>query len=119
MHDIAKQSRKGEKTLADTLVRLGEKYSMFGHRIIDEDCVVPTILSGHRDLWLRNGDGISIDDMVSAQTFPQDYDFENKNYSQVEFICGMSVPPVMMKRVVIRLIEQGVFDYKKAQGDGT
>ena len=109
MHDIAAKSIKGEKTLEDTLVRLGEKYSMFGHRIVDEDAVVPTILAGHRDIWLRNGNGISKGDMVSAQTFPQDYDFGNDTYSAVGYICGMSVPPIMIKRIVTRLIESGVF----------
>lgn len=109
MHDIAAQSIKGEKSLADTLVRLGQKYSMFGHRIIDEDDVVPTILSGHRDIWLRNGNGISKGDMISSQTFPQDYDFGNNSYGTVEYICGMSVPPVMIKRIVQRLIESEIF----------
>ena len=112
MHDIAAQSIKGEKCIADTLVRLGQKYSMFGHRIIDEDDVVPTILSGHRDIWLRNGNGISKGDMVSSQTFPQDYDFGGDSYGNVEYICGMSVPPIMIKRIVTRLIESGLFDYK-------
>lgn len=112
MHDIAAKSIKGERSLAETLVRLGEKYSMFGHRLVDEDDVVPTILSGQRDIWLRSGNGISRGDIISAQTFPQDYDFCDDSYSTVEYICGMSVPPVMMKRVVTRLIEQGVFDYK-------
>ena len=87
---------------------------MFGHRIIDQNSVVPTILAGHRDIWLRNGNVISIDDMISSQTFPQDYDFGERSYSSVEYMCGMSVPPVMMKRVVTRLIEQGVFDYAKS-----
>lgn len=114
MHDIASKSIKGERTLADTLVRLGEKYSMFGHRLIDEDSVVPTILSGHRDIWLRSGNGISKGDMISSQTFPQDYDFGDQTYSTIEFICGMSVPPIMIKRIVMRLIEQGVFDYAKS-----
>ena len=109
MHDIAAQSIKGEKFLAETLVRLGEKYSMFGHRIVDEDEVVPTILAGHRDIWLRNGNGISKGDMISAQTFPQDYDFCPDSYINVEYICGMSVPPIMIKRIVTRLIESGVF----------
>ncbi len=113
MHDIAAKSIKGERTLADTLVRLGEKYSMFGHRLIDEDDVVPTILAGHRDIWLRNGNGISKGDMISAQTFPQDYNFCPDSYSNVEYICGMSVPPIMIKRIVTRLIEAGVFNYDK------
>ena len=110
MHDLAAQSIKGEKCIADTLVRLGQKYSMFGHRIIDEDDIVPTILSGHRDIWLRNGNGISKGDIISAQTFPQDYNFGDDSYSTVEYICGMSVPPIMIKRIVTRLIESGVFD---------
>ena len=110
MHDIAAQSIKGEKSIADTLVRLGEKYSMFGHRIIDEDDIVPTILSGHRDIWLRNGKGISKGDMISSQTFAQDYDFGSDSYGTVEYICGMSVPPIMTKRIVTRLIESGVFN---------
>lgn len=114
MHDLAAQSLPGERTLADVSARLGQGYSMFGHRIIDQNSVVPTILAGHRDIWLRNGNGISIDDMISSQTFPQDYDFGERSYSSVEYMCGMSVPPVMMKRVVTRLIEQGVFDYAKS-----
>lgn len=114
MSDIAKQSVKGERSLADTLVRVEGKYSLFGHRYVDEETIVPTMLSGHRDIWLRNGNGISLGDIISAQTFPQDFDFGEKTYSMVEFICGMSVPPVMMKRIVTRLIEQGVFDYAKS-----
>ena len=110
MHDIAANSIKGEKCLADTLVRMGEKYSMFGHRIIDEEDVVPTILSGHRDIWLRNGNGISKQDMISSQTFPQDFDFVSNSYGNVEYICGMSVPPIMIKRIVVRLLESGIFD---------
>ena len=109
MHDIAAQSIKGETLLSDTLARLGKKRSLFLHRVFDEDDVVPTIMAGHRDIWLRNGNGISKGDMVSAQTFPQDYDFCPNSYSNIEYICGMSVPPVMIKRIVTRLIESGVF----------
>lgn len=112
MHDIAAQSIKGERLLSETVMRLEGKYSLFTHRVIDFEDVVPTILGGHRDIWLRDGNGISIGDMISAQTFPQDYDFGKKTYSNVEYICGMSVPPIMIKRIVTRLIESGVFDAK-------
>ena len=30
-------------------------------------------------------------------------------YTWVNYICGMSVPPIMIKRIVTRLIESGVF----------
>jgi DNA (cytosine-5)-methyltransferase 1 len=52
---------------------------------------------------------ISIEDIIHGQTFPEDYDFVNKTYRNVGYICGMSVPPVMIKRIVQRLIESEVF----------
>ena len=50
-------------------------------------------------------------DIVHCQTFPEDYDFANQPWG---YICGMSVPPIMIKRIVTRLIEQGVYDYAKS-----
>ena len=108
--DIAKKSIKGESLLSQTRKRLGQSHAMFTHRVIDESNIVPTIMGGHRDIWLRNGNGISKGDIVSAQTFPQDYNFGDNSYSTVEYICGMSVPPIMIKRIVTRLIESGVFN---------
>ena len=113
---IAAQSIKGETLLSDTVVRLGQKRAYFVHRVIDENDVVPTISAGHKDIWLRNGNGLSKGDIISAQTFPQDYDFGDASYTAVEYACGMSVPPVMIKRIVQRLIESGVFYYKKVEG---
>ena len=55
--------------------------------------------------------GIPNEEIISCQTFPQDYDFGKQS---VVYVCGMSVPPVMIKRIVLRLIEQGVFDYAKS-----
>ena len=107
---LVAQSIKGEKLLSQTVKRLENKYAYFTTRIIDDDDIVPTISGGHMDIWLRNGNGISSGDLVSAQTFPQDFDFLTKAYCRIEYICGMSVPPVMMKRVVTRLIESGVFN---------
>ena len=42
-------------------------------------------------------------DMISSQTFPQDYNFNPDTYSNVEYVCGMSVPPIMIKRIVNRM----------------
>ena len=112
MHDIVRLSLPHEKMLSDVFVRVENKYKAFNHRIVDLDDVVPTILAGHRDTWLRSGNGISKGDIISSQTFPQDYDFIKNSYSNIEYICGMSVPPIMIKRIVTRLIESGVFDYK-------
>jgi DNA (cytosine-5)-methyltransferase 1 len=45
-------------------------------------------------------------DYINISTFPSDYDYENANIS---YITCMSVPPIMIKRIVERLIESGVF----------
>lgn len=43
-------------------------------------------------------------EVVLASTFPVDYDFgEGKTWG---YICGMSVPPVMMAQVASRVREQ-------------
>lgn len=47
---------------------------------------------------------LSDEDIINASTFPQDYVFGSQD---VCYICGMSVPPVMIKRIVTRLIEAG------------
>ena len=35
-------------------------------------------------------------DIINAQTFPQDYNFLKQD---VKYVCGMSVPPVMMAQI--------------------
>jgi DNA (cytosine-5)-methyltransferase 1 len=56
---------------------------------------------------------VSCEDIINAQTFPQDYIFANRTRAEVQYICGMSVPPIMIKRIVTKLIESGVFDVTK------
>ena len=56
---------------------------------------------------------ISIKDVIHAQTFPEDYNFIRLTSANITYICGMSVPPVMIKRIVERLIDQGIYDYIK------
>lgn len=51
----------------------------------------------------------TVDDYRNCSTFAQDYNFGNEVAS---YICGMSVPPLMIKRLMTRLIDSGLFDYK-------
>jgi DNA (cytosine-5)-methyltransferase 1 len=113
MSNAIKQIRKGE-SIADCMQRIYGVYSGITHKLVLENEVFPTQIAGHGDMWLLSGNHPSGEDVVTAQTFPQDYDFIKQS---VEYICGMSVPPVMMKRVVARLIESGVFDYKGVNYD--
>ena len=87
-----------------------EKRMWFNHAIIYDDDVVCTVSGDHANIFDYTEKALLSDKSISnASTFPQDYDFGTV---RIPYVCGMSVPPVMMKRIVQRLIEQGVFRYK-------
>lgn len=104
------KATEDDKRLGDTIVRLGEKEKLFNHRICWDSRVMQTVTAGGEILRGNEKTRVSVEDIIHAQTFPEDYLFEPKNLRTVAYLCGMSVPPVMMKRVVTRLIEKGVFD---------
>ena len=97
-----------EKDLGEVNLRLHNKVSGFNTKFIDEDSILPA-LRCKADVIDRNSVAIiSNETMIHAQTFPEDYDFVINSRSNIAYICGMSVPPVMIKRIVQRLIESGV-----------
>lgn len=112
LYKVLEQVQYGDHDLGDVVRRTENKDSLFSHMIVYDSEVMPTITAKCEFFRFSDKTGIPDDDIIRAATFPSDYDFLNKSPM---FICGMSVPPVMMKRVVTRLIEQGVFDYKKEE----
>lgn len=108
-YEIAKQANDKDKCIADTRERLGEKHSGFQTYYIRDNNIVPTLRS-HPDVIDLSGIGrISWQSIRNSQTFPQDYDFSPNIEGKVGYICGMSVPPIMIKRIVSRLIKSGIF----------
>nr|WP_262482054.1 DNA cytosine methyltransferase [Capnocytophaga canimorsus] len=45
-------------------------------------------------------------ELIRCQSFPQDYDFGTSAYSFVQYVLGMSVPPVMMANLVDEIYKQ-------------
>lgn len=109
------KAKETDKRISDTIVRCGEKEKLFNHRICWEHNVMQTIPAAGEILRGTEKTRVSIEDILHAQTFPEDYAFEPRNFNTIKYLCGMSVPPVMIKRVVTRLIEGGVFDIGKSQ----
>lgn len=93
--------------------RLFGKISWFQAMVLDDDKVMPTIRAKMTDIFRRKEKTrVTWQDVRNSQTFPQDFNFCPNTDNQVGYICGMSVPPVMIKRIVTRLIESGIFNYK-------
>ena len=107
---IAKNSIRGEINLCQTMFRLIGKKTYFSEVIVYKNEVCKTITSGGNKLWIENtGYCLNDNEIINAQTFPQDYNFLDKS---VKYICGMSVPPIMIKRIVNSLIEQKIYEKK-------
>jgi DNA (cytosine-5)-methyltransferase 1 len=108
MAKAIKQIKKNE-SIADCMKRIYGVNSGITHRMAYNDKVYPSQTAGHDDIWTENANHPSFLDVIHCATFPEDYNF---NKTKEEYICGMSVPPIMLKRVVTRLIESGIFNYK-------
>lgn len=99
----------GDKCIADVNLRLYNKNSGFQSYFVDDNSIIPTLRS-KPDVIDRNAVAyISKETIRNAQTFPEDYEFIPNTLSNIGYICGMSVPPVMIKRIVTRLLESRVF----------
>lgn len=111
-YEIAKQATPGDKSIADTRQRLGEKGSAFQTYYLRDDGVMMTVRSKPDIIDMSKIEYVSWQSIRNSQTFPADYNFYPNTVSNVCYICGMSVPPLMIKRIMNKLIDSGLFDYK-------
>lgn len=109
MFKLLCKANESDKRISNVLIRHGEKEKHFTDRICWERNMMQTIGSSGKLYRGTEKTYVSVEDIINASTFPQDYDFINRTRHNAQYICGMSVPPIMMKRVVTRLIESGIF----------
>lgn len=109
-YSIAAMANDKDKSIAETRIRLGEKGSAFQTYYIRDNQIMPTQRAKPDVIDVKELSYVSAETIRNAQTFPCDYDFGNDSYSTVGYVCGMSVPPIMIKRIVTRLVESGLFD---------
>lgn len=101
--NLIQYSRKGDRTLEDACLRLRGKASFFNYCFVYDDEVAPTVTAHCNNIRWDNKQYLSKKDIVSISTFPQDYNFLSDNADNVAYVCGMSVPPVMIKRVAEKI----------------
>ena len=92
-----------DRNLGDTLEREVGSKILYNAKISQDDRVADALTA--QCLTIRGCDKLqySDGDTINVQTFPQDYDFMGR---RVRYICGMSVPPVMMAQVATQVYEQ-------------
>lgn len=90
---------KGETNLSRSHLRLFGTKKHFGRVIIQYNKIFPTLVSGNTYLYEDKPYNVAIEELISVSTFPYDFDFINKSLDNVKYVCGMSVPPFMIKEI--------------------
>ena len=99
--------REGDKCIGDITQRLENKWTDFNTKILWDNEIASTLRSSGSAIRAFDKMLVSKEDVINISTFPQDYNFLDQ---RANYICGMSVPPLMIKRLVTRIIDTGVFN---------
>ncbi|MBG9943912.1 DNA cytosine methyltransferase [Brevibacillus formosus] len=92
-----------DSSFGDITERVEGKESNFNSILVHDDRVPNTIASNSCFIRYDEPYYISDSDIIRIQTFPKDYDFLD---ADVQYVCGMSVPPVMMKKIAQEIYKQ-------------
>lgn len=106
-YKLLQMRRPGDKCMGDINMRWKGKNTGFTVNIVADTDVSCTLTSGGG--MYRDYDAMAFGDMdfVNIQTFPQDYDFGSES---PQYVCGMSVPPVMMANIATEVYRQWLKD---------
>lgn len=103
MAELVGKRKKGDTSFSDISERERGKKSMYTNQIVDDGKIAPTNTAVGVFVRYADGQKYSVHDYIATQTFPQDFNF----LDQVpRYVCGMSVPPVMMAHVAAEIYRQ-------------
>ena len=102
-YKLLQMRRPGDKCMGDINMRWQGKNTGFTVNIVADNEVSCTLTSGGGMYRDYDGQGFGDMDFVNIQTFPQDYDFGSES---PQYVCGMSVPPVMMANIATEVYRQ-------------
>lgn len=89
--------------MGDTTLRILGRETCFNHRYDKDNEVCHTLTARDVVCCYSQPRWHSPSDVLHISTFPLDYDFKGQKEA---YVCGMSVPPVMMAQIASRVWEQ-------------
>ncbi len=98
----------GDWRYADTLKRIENRDSNFNAKFIYHDRPVTTIVSsdGSKLTLFNKPRRMNSIEVIRAGSFPSDYNFCSKTISNIKYLIGMSVPPVMVAQIATEIHNQ-------------
>jgi DNA (cytosine-5)-methyltransferase 1 len=106
MYGLWKHRKKSDSSYAAISHRIYGKKSYFSENIVHDDKVCQTIVSGSGYYLYDKAKHVSSNDLISIQSFPQDYDFVKNSHGFIKYVLGMSVPPLMTAGVAKEVEKQ-------------
>lgn len=100
---MLQKRRPEDKKMSHIRSRIDGRESGYTSMIFHDERPATTLASGGGYYRMYDGMALTRDDIVSIQTFPQDYNFMNQS---PQYVCGMSVPPVMMANIAFEVYKQ-------------
>lgn len=98
-----KYMKPSDKSVSDILEREIRESALYTNPIYQDHYVATTLAASGMQIRGYDKQRCSDGDIINVSTFPQDYDFSGQN---PQYICGMSVPPVMMANVAADIRNQ-------------
>ncbi len=98
----------GDLKYSDVLIRLENRNSNFNSRFIYPHRSVFTIAAteGSKLTLFDEPRRMNSKEMILSQSFPLDYDFNSSKCSRIQYVLGMSVPPLMMAHIANRVYNE-------------
>jgi DNA (cytosine-5)-methyltransferase 1 len=98
----------GDRKYSDVLIREQGRNSNFNSSFVYPDKVVPTIASsgGSKMALFDEPRKMNSVELALAQSFPLDYNFGSSSCARVQYVVGMSVPPLMIAHIATRIYNQ-------------
>lgn len=103
MKALLQYAKEGDRKMSEVSKRITGKQSYYSTVMIHDGQVAPTITSSGTYIRMCDKKRLTDNDYRRVQSFPEDYNFKKQN---VQYVCGMSVPPNMMANVATEIYEQ-------------
>lgn len=104
LRNLWEHRKRGDKDQEDTRRRVYGKNGGFGQSYVYLDKICPTLTAKRDALILFDQPRfLGQSEVCCISSFPQDYNFAGQS---PHYVCGMSVPPVMMAQVANQIWEQ-------------
>lgn len=93
--------RPRDRSLEDAYKRATGKRGMFNHSLLWRHRVCYTLTANNTPLAVMPDRRALLDsEIIQVQSFPEDFDFCGQ---PARYVCGMSVPPLMMQRLALEV----------------